>query len=354
MIWSILIAIMTVNSAPNSATSIWKFGLPLVLCLLVVFVVFRFATLEFKQVEEVEADALQLPRIAVVLSYDDSYPWQQEILAGIESVTKGQADVVYHNMKTLGISDPEKLEAIGLRARQWVEEQDAQAVIVADDHAMRYVARHEELNFGGPIVFCGVNWPASDYELPQDNLRGMVEFTTAGHLIEMLNDKLPKSARVLILGANRQTDIASANGFRKLESASNFDIDVELVSEFEDWCSVFKASQGKYDFVYILNNAGINNWNHEVASDLTERYTTTLTATEFGWMSDYAVVSGIKSGVEQGVWAAEQSLDWIKFPGMTGYPMVLNRDVRFVINTKLQRAANVSLPEVIRVIGESQ
>ena len=287
-----------------------------------------------------------LPVVAVVLSYDNAYPWQEQIVEGLMTELEGRAVVHMHEMDTLGVAGAEALEGIGNQARAWVRGKEPDAVIVADDNAMRVGALPSAEEGRMPGVFCGVNWPASAYGLPRDGLHGMVEVSPADRLFDLLGEGLSPGDRVVILGADRPTDRAQAEGFIQTARASGLEARAELVRTFDEWADAFARAQEGVSLLYLLNNAGIRGWSDSRALDLVTRETRTLTATEYVWMRPFAVVSVTKRGQEQGRWSALHALHLIERPEFPMSPIVVNRDVSVSVNEELLSVSGRELPPV--------
>ena len=293
------------------------------------------------------------PVIAVVLSYDSSYEWQRQITAGIQETIGERADLLFHEMDTLGVQEEADLQNRGQAALRWLEETNAAAVIIADDAAMRYVAEAGRSQLDIPIVLCGVNWPASDYDLPRAGISGMVEVSPVGVLLRRLSTSFEPGDAIFLLGANRQTDQAQASDFVRSATANGLRPTVQLVNNFDEWQDAFITAQSSSALVYLLNNAGIPGWDDAKALELTQRHTTTLTASEYAWMRPYVVLSALKRGEEQGAWAAGDA--WLRVtqdnhpPG----PIVTNREVSYEVNDALTHNVQRDIPMAIRMLAGS-
>lgn len=293
------------------------------------------------------------PTIAVVLSYHDEYEWQRQVLDGLESALDGAADVLYHRMRTIGVSSDEELKARGDAAIQWVADIDPDAIIVVDDNAMRLVGDSPDLPIGVPLIFCGINWPASAYDLPRPNVSGMVEVSPARHIIERLGDSLTEGDLLVILGSDRPTNRAQAEGFLRVARERGFMARAEFISDFKDWRERFAELQSEADMLHILNNAGIRDWDDDAARAFVLEHTGTLTTSEYRWMSSFVVLSAFKRGEEQGAWAGFEALRRTRSEGNRVAPIVMNRDVEYMINDALLGHSDHELPAALRLLAET-
>ena len=305
-------------------------------------------------VARADTAASALPPIAVVLSYDDAYQWQADIKVGIVETVGEDATLLFHNLDTLGVSAKDELARLGREAIEWVSSVDADALIVADDNAMRYVAEVGGETLGVPIVFCGVNWPADSYDLPRANVSGMVEISPAEQVLRALRGTLRDGDRAVIIGAARPTDRAQARGFTTTADAAGLEVGVSLVTTFEGWKQAFVEANADADLVYVLNNAGIAGWDDDEATALALRSTETLTVSEYAWMGPIVVIGATKAGQEQGAWAAGEALRRARNPGVPAGPIMVNREVRYDVNEDIVAGAGLEVPRTIELLGEAR
>lgn len=299
-----------------------------------------------------QAAPAHLPRVCVVLSYDDTYLWQREIRSGIDEVLNEQAEVLYFEMDTLNRS-AEFISRRGEEALEWVISHNPAAVIVADDHAMRLVAERGKSQIDSPIAFCGVNWPARDYALPRAGISGMIQRSAARQGLVLIRPLLPDRPRALLLGVARRTDQIYAAGFKREMSTEGVEVDIKLVSTFDDWCRAFVAAQDTADFIFLRSNAGLDRWDAKRAREVVWTHTRRLTLSEFSWMSDYVVLNVAKDGAEQGRWAAQEALLALSRPDYPARPLVTNRDVRCQINRALLEQTGLRLTPKLEALSEA-
>lgn len=292
-----------------------------------------------------------LPVIAVVLSYDNGYAWQAQILEGIRSATRTGAELRTYELDTLGVADEGELEAIGSRAVEWVRTTRPDAVIVADDRAMQLVGQPVASDGDVPVVFCGVNWPAASYALPESGMAGMVEVSPVDHAFGLLDESLEPGDSVVMLGANRVTDQVQARGFESLARDLGLRPRAVLVDSFDDWSRAFVDAQDEAAIVVLLNNAGIADWSMQRAERIVEEHTRTLTVTEYEWMKPLTVLAVTKQGQEQGRWAGLQAMHSIAHPGFPAVPVIINRNVSVSVNPAVLAASGRTLPPIFDVLA---
>ncbi|GAK50862.1 ABC-type uncharacterized transport system periplasmic component-like protein [Candidatus Moduliflexus flocculans] len=112
--------------------------------------------------------------VLVVMSYDDTYPWEQEVRDGIESVLNGRCELTYSYMDTNRYSDvgPQKAE----EAYNLYQQLQPDGVIAVDDNAQSmFVVPYLKDKTQTPVMFCGVNAEPDVYGYPASNVSGMLE-----------------------------------------------------------------------------------------------------------------------------------------------------------------------------------
>jgi hypothetical protein len=138
---------------------------------------------ESKVLENTKAESGQKPagpllgrKILWVSSYHEGYEANDDIERGIRAALKDRAvqlQVLHMDTKRNDAEDFGR--QAGLRALAMVKEFAPDVVIASDDNAQKYLVVPYLLHTGIPIVFCGVNWDASIYGYPTNNVTGMVE-----------------------------------------------------------------------------------------------------------------------------------------------------------------------------------
>lgn len=294
-----------------------------------------------------------VPVIACVLSYTNDYQWQAQIVEGLVDAIGNRAEIEFYSLDTIGVTDEPELVSRGRAAMQWIDALEPDLVVLADDNAMRFVADVVLETTELPVVFCGVNWPATRYDLAHDRLGGMVEVSPVERGFDLLNGSLGYGGNVAILGADRPTDRAQSVGFERVAEERGFQPQTVLVSTFDEWADAFVDLQADNELVYLLNNAGIEGWSDERAAMIVASETRAITATEYVWMKPFVVLSLIKQGQEQGRWAGLQALHILERPDFPAGPIVVNRDSTVSVNRELLSTAGRELPRVFDAIEES-
>ncbi len=127
-------------------------------------------------------------KILYVDSYNEGWPWNDRIAAGIRKVLEGTgATLRIFYMDTKRNPSEAFKKAAGARAKNFIDTYRPDVLIASDDNAVKYVVAPYYLNADLPIVFCGVNWDASIYGLPCRNVTGMVEVNLVDKMLRQLS-----------------------------------------------------------------------------------------------------------------------------------------------------------------------
>lgn len=121
-------------------------------------------------------------RVLVVMSYEESFPWVQEIREGLENALGTQAEIHYFYMDTKNNlkGGPQKAK----EALKLYQALQPDGVITADDNAQSlFVVPYLKNKVSTPVVFCGVNAEPEAYGYPATNVTGILE---RFHLVETL------------------------------------------------------------------------------------------------------------------------------------------------------------------------
>ena len=129
--------------------------------------------------------------VLVVMSYDEAYPWSQEIKQGIEnelSSSNWTVKYVYLDTKKhLELGKEKAKDAYAL-----YREFQPDAVIAADDNAQSlFVVPYLKDKVKTPVIFCGVNSEPDKYGYPASNVTGVLERPFIEESIAFLKDVVP-------------------------------------------------------------------------------------------------------------------------------------------------------------------
>ena len=183
-----------------------------------------------------------------------------------------------------------------------------------------------------PVVFCCVNWDATEYGYPASNVTGMIEVDLVVRMVEILRTHAAGD-RVGYLSGDTSTD-------RKVVPIYNerfFDGQMQstFVSTFDEFKEAFISMQDEVDMLYFGNNASIEGWDDAAAEAFILQNTKIPTGSRSDWMAPFVVVTLAKLGQEQGEWVGQTALSILDGTAVTDIPIVENKQGQLILNLDL-------------------
>lgn len=146
------------------------------------------------------------PRLVIyVNSYHQGYGSSDAVAEGIRETLSGKP-VTLETIYLDGKRRPEGLPEAASRALARIREAEPAVILVSDDDAMIHlVAPH--LRMGPtPVLFCGVNWTASPYEVPNLYVSGMIEVLPVEETLRMVLGAKPECKELFILSEDSASE----------------------------------------------------------------------------------------------------------------------------------------------------
>lgn len=214
-------------------------------------------------------------------------------------------------------------------------------VITCDDNAVQDVVLPYLLGGSTPVVFCGVNYDASTYGLPRDNVTGMIEVDETADLVATLR---PHAAGdrigLLVLDSTSGRRDAAMLGEQFGDA-----LVVRLVADYAGWQDAFVAMQDEVDMLLTKQNiTGLAAWNPEQAAAFTLANTRIPTGTTTPGTMPCVLVSFIKNPAEQGRWAARTARRILAGTAPSAIPVAANEESRVVLNMQLAARLGIRFP----------
>jgi len=285
-------------------------------------------------------------KILFINSYHKGYPWSDGIYQGIEDTIKGTGiELVQFEMDTKRHASAESKSNAAEKARDVINSFKPDVVIASDDNASKYLIVPFYKNTKLPIVFCGVNWDASDYGFPTENITGMIEV----QLIDQILATLKKYARGNRIGFIKGDDLSARKEAAFYEKRFNIKIDKRFVKKYSEWERAYLDLQKKADMVLVGNTESIPDWDPVAAKQLVEAHTSVPTGNWDKWMKDYALVTFATLPAEQGQWAARTALKILDGTPPGNIAVVSNKKAEIFRNMRIAKKLNIVFPiEFIR------
>ena len=226
-----------------------------------------------------------------------------------------------------------------LTAKTLIDEWQPDVVIACDDNASKYLIAPYYKDASLPFVFCGVNWDASVYGFPTNNITGMIEVMPYRHNIGLLK-QYAKGSRVGYIGSNTFSERKNIDYVRDKENIV-FD-DGKLVDTFDEWKKEYLRLQSSVDMLVWFNPIGIRGWDNTEAIAYIQENTRIPTGTTSDHEIIYALIGTAKLAAEQGIWSGRAALRILAGEPPSSIPVTRNRHTQVYVNQKLAQKLNIT------------
>lgn len=291
-----------------------------------------------------EADALYTgKKIAWVDSYHEGYAWSDSIRAGIEARLAGtgvELDVIH--LDTRRETSEGVRQANAGQAKLQLDAFEPDVIIASDDNAQQYLIVPFYKDTEMPVVFCGVNWDASIYDYPAENVTGMVEVDLIEQLVENLRPYMTGD-KVAILADDTETTHKDAEAWRAFFP----DTVTYFTNDYAEYKQAYLDLQEEASVLFIGNNIGVADWDDADARQFFVENATIPTASAHDFISPYVLLTLGKVGEEQGVWAAETALAILDGKPVSDIPITTNREGAMIINLDIAGQLDLALPAAL-------
>jgi ABC-type uncharacterized transport system substrate-binding protein len=296
-------------------------------------------------------------RILFVNSYHAGYPWSDGILDAFVGALEleprqdpgfwDNADFVLHvfYMDSKRHPSEESKTAAAKHAENLIADWKPDIVVTSDDNAVKYLVVSLVKSSSLPIVFCGINWDASEYALPRSQVTGMIEVQPIKHIMETLEP----FARGTKIGFLKGKDFSTAKEADAFEKFLGRPLHRRLVIDFEEWFTAYQEMQQDCDMLLIGNSASIEGWDGLRAKQLIATATRIPTGTWDAWMREYALVTFSTVPAEQGAWSAEAVRAILAGQSPAETPITQNHKAKIYRNMAIAKQLEIVFPmEFIR------
>ena len=287
-------------------------------------------------------------RCVYISSYHKGYAWSDGVERGLLKTLDGHCDVTSFDMDTKRQKDEASVKLAALEARKLIEEIQPDVVIASDDNASKYLIVPYYKDAAIPFVFCGVNWTVEQYGYPFSNVTGMIEVAAIEPMLDKATAIVGKISHAYYIGADTLTEAKNLKRFISAGRKNNTRITSRLVQTMDAWIEAYREAQ-QSDLVIIGSHAGIEDWNEESVVNAIRPVSSTLSATNHGWMMPYTMFGMTKVPEEHGEWAAKVAIEIINGTRPSDIPIIPNRNFDIIVNQSLLDAAQIKLPEFIKL-----
>lgn len=279
----------------------------------------------------------QKKRIVYVNSYHRGFSPSDEITAGVfETLSADEYEILDHFMDTKRNPEESFIERRAIEILDLIQKEDPDLLIVSDDNAVKYLVEpHPQIKI--PIVFCGVNWSADQYELSKHSITGVLEILPVEEALITMKEYYPSIQRLLVLNENTTTSRKTKPLLDALCQRLGIFVTQELVDDFEAWKAAFEEGNQSYDIIYLQTKGAIRNWDHDEALGFIDQHIKVPSITCESFMMPYTVFGLTQHSKEQGVLAAEAAKMILEGTSPADIPVSRNQQTTVWINTRLAR-----------------
>ncbi len=292
-------------------------------------------------------------KVLLVNSYHQGYFWTDGITeavlesfgAGVDthgavdnSKSKVILNIIYMDTKRNPSEAYKKKAATGVKER--IDSWQPDLIITTDDNAAKYLIvpyfKHTDL----PVVFCGVNWDASNYGFPARNVTGMIEV----QLVDQIIKTLGAYARGDRIGFIKGDDFSARKEAKFFEQRFNIKLINRFVKNFTQWQHQYRLLQDDADIVLVGNAASIPDWDANQARALINEITRVPTGNWDESMKQFNLVTFATVPREQGEWSARTALEILNGTPPEDIPLATNKVARVYLNMSLARKLGIKFP----------
>jgi ABC-type uncharacterized transport system substrate-binding protein len=221
-------------------------------------------------------------------------------------------------------------------------------LIVSDDNALKYLVVPHYQDHPQPIVFCGVNWSADQYDLAGCNITGILEILPLVELVQTLRPCYPGMTKLLVLNENTTTSRKTQAILDTLLGNQGLEVTQLLVDDFESWKSAFKHANESFDLIYLQTKGAIDGWEDEAAREHVEAFIRIPVVTCEEFMMPFCVLGLTQLSQEQGIKAAEMAKRIAYGTDPSAIPIAKNTRSKVWINPKLANRIGFEPGEELR------
>ena len=290
-------------------------------------------------------DGKPTQRILYVDSYHEDNPrtgWSAGITKGIESVLNpiNHIELEVFRMDTKRHPSVSNKVAKALAALERIRQWKPDLVITSDDNAAKYLVEPYLKNSPLPVVFCGINWSASEYGFPCSNVTGMVEVQLMDQILSTLRP-YANGDRVAFLKGD---DLSSRKEANLIEQHFDLQLERRLVTNYAEWEAAYVRLQNEVDMILLGDTASIADWDADQAERVVKMSTRIPSGSWDVWMANYALVTLATSPEEQGEWSAQTALKILDGMQPGEIPLAQNERAQIYLNMRLANLLGIRFP----------
>lgn len=287
-------------------------------------------------------------KIFYINSYHKGYGSSDDVMDGIEEGLKDEADLKIAFLDSKRHSDPDFIKKRVKEILNQIQKFEPGVIIASDDNAVKYIIEPHFKNGPIPVVFCGVNWSADQYQLPREHVTGMLEVLPFVETVNVMKQSFPEINTLTVLSENSESERKNKIVMQPLFDELGLEVRFSLVSDFESWKTEFVKANETADLLYIPTNGAIKDWDEEQAISFVKENIKIPVITCDDFMMPYAVFGLTKVAKEQGEWAAKSAMRIISGESPSEIPISKNEQSQAWLNKNLIDRIGFQVPEDIK------
>jgi hypothetical protein len=233
-----------------------------------------------------------------------------------------------------------------LRAKALIDSWKPDVVIATEDNAARYCIAPYFKNTTLPVVFCGINWDASVYGFPCENVTGMIEVHLLDHLVELLKPHATDSTVIII-----SSDTESARKSRPYWSDMLPSLAaIHFTKTFAGYRTLFLDAQRRAGIVIVMEITSLHGFSSSAFARFMTRHARVPTGGISASQSVGVLATCAQVPEEMGRWAAHAARRILDGTPPAAIPVAQNKRAKIYLNMAMARKMGIVFPgELIEV-----
>ncbi|MBN2081930.1 ABC transporter substrate-binding protein [bacterium] len=239
-------------------------------------------------------------------SYNDDYAWTNRLTEAVRQVLEpAGVELQVIRLDAKRHQEEEYIKQAAAEAWATIQEVQPDVVIVSDDIAVQDLVVPYLLGTDTPVVAVGINWDASIYGLPAENVCCQIEIALIDEILALL-EKYADGPRLGLLSTDTLTarkNIHYIKEYFGVEFAKEY-----IAGTYADYQQGFLSLQDEVDMFLIASNVGLPDMDEaEGIRFVTENYRIPSGTWNETFMQ-HCLVGVLKDPTEVGTWAGTTAL----------------------------------------------
>ncbi len=264
--------------------------------------------------------------IVYINSYHQGHPSSDEIMQGfMDNMPIDSFEIHAWYMDTKRNPTEEFIIEKASQLLDSIQKINPDVLVVSDDNAVKYIVEPNLQSLEMSVIFCGVNWTDQEYELPKDQVTGIIEILPVFEALQTIKYFDPSMDKVVVLSENTTTSRKEEQILDTLFQRAGFTPEFRLVNDFERWKESFLIFSETTDLIYIPTHAAIRGWDDKEAKAFVEENINIPIITCEDFMMPFAVLGVTKIAKEHGEWAAATTKKILAGMSVSEIPVTRNK-----------------------------